>query len=60
MRTRLVEDREEISARVGVGVGAVTTVEAIQLNEDGEPLERLNSSPYSAAMLGWLFRRPGW
>lgn len=31
-----------------------------QLKEDGEPLERLNSSPYSTAMLGWLVRLPGW
>lgn len=31
-----------------------------QLKEEGEPLERLNSSPYSTAMLGWLVRLPGW
>lgn len=30
-----------------------------QLKEEGEPLERLSSSPYSAAMLGWLVRLPG-
>lgn len=37
-----------------------TLQEDSQLKEDGEPLERLNSSPYSTAMLGWLVRLPGW
>ncbi|TNN70959.1 hypothetical protein EYF80_018775 [Liparis tanakae] len=29
-----------------------------KLKEEGEPLERLNSSPYSTAMLGWLGLTP--
>ncbi len=43
---------------VSYGLGILMRV--LQLKDVGDPLERLNSSPYSAFMLGWLLRLLGY